>query len=80
MPRQCIKQATCTSCGKSDDNYTVLDKTFIEDEPDIEFEVRCTCRETATITIDGDGISASDAVSYEDASWNQDDEGDESDD
>jgi len=71
MPRQAIEQAECTQCNESEDNYTVLDSNINSEENSIVYDVRCTCGELASISIGEDGIGSSKSVSYEGASWNQ---------
>jgi len=75
MPRQAIQQATCTDCGESDDNHTVTNSDIIsgdDEDTRIEYSTRCECCTTGTVTIDEEGVSATDEISHEDASWNDD--------
>lgn len=83
MPREAINQATCESCDDEDAEFTVTDTDF-PDEIDgdevvdtVLYSVRCTCGETGAVVIDADGVSASDGINHEDASWNQEGEDDE---
>lgn len=75
MPRQAIEQAVCTECHAIDENLTVTDKDMgfdDDDEPYIEYDTRCACGREGSVTVDSDGTSANDALSYEEASWNTD--------
>jgi hypothetical protein len=73
MPRNCITQATCAECGENEDNYTVTTKETDIEEEEITYHARCSCGENARMTLDASGTEATDNVSYEDASWNQED-------
>lgn len=82
MPRDAIEQASCTECGENEDNFTVTNTELDRDDdgsPFVEHDTRCECGETGTVTIDEDGTSASENISYDEASWNQSDEEDDSD-
>jgi hypothetical protein len=75
MPRQAIEQATCTECGENESNYHSTDDTTIMGENILKYDVVCSCGEDAIIVLDTEGTHASENVSYENASWNQDEEG-----
>lgn len=79
MPRQAIRQATCTECGEDEDNHTVTNKETSVEDDEITYETRCECGTEGEVTVDDEGTHAGDNISHEDASWNEEDE-EESDD
>jgi len=77
MARQTVQQGECTECGENDENFTVTDKTIDRDDdgrPFVQYDTRCECGEAGSVTIDESGISSSENVSHNDASWNESDE------
>jgi hypothetical protein len=77
MARQTVQQGTCTGCNESDENFTITDKTIDRDDdgnPFVQYDTRCECGETGSVTINGSGISSSENVSHDNASWNESDE------
>ena len=72
MPRQAIRQATCTSCDENEDNHTVTDTDMDIEEDELTYETRCSCGETGSVTLDTEGIAAVENVSHEASSWNED--------
>lgn len=72
MPRQCIRQATCTNCDENEDNHTVTDKDMDVDEGTLKYITRCSCGETGHVMLDGEGIASTENVHHDDASWNED--------
>jgi hypothetical protein len=84
MPRQAIRQATCTDCGESDGRHTVTNTEFEERGDDevqsIVYDTRCRCGTTGTVIVDEEGTHAAENVHHDDASWNTDESEEESDD
>ena len=74
MPRQAIRQATCTECDESEDNHTVTDKDMDIDEGSITYDTRCTCGVEGEVIVDEEGTTAGENISHDDASWNQEDD------
>lgn len=79
MPRQAIKQAEHEECDSDDSEFTVMDREFPninndEEMNSIVYDVRCSCGDTGTITVDEEGTHASDDITYENASWNQEED------
>jgi len=79
MPRQCVRQATCTDCDEDEDNLTVTDTDMDIEEDELTYETRCSCGETGSVTLDTEGIASVENLSHEDASWNQDEDEDSDD-
>jgi len=73
MPRQCIRQGTCTNCDESEDNLTVTDKDMDVEEGTLKYITRCSCGETGAVVLDDSGIASVENIHHDDASWNQDD-------
>lgn len=76
MPVHAVRQAECTECGESDDNYTITHKRVgpeddEDEEPALKYQARCACGEKAAMLITEEGTRASSNVSYEDATWNE---------
>jgi len=71
MPRQAIEQATCTKCSESDNNYHITDSDVLSGREAVIHQITCTCGTEETVTIDSDGIRASENVSHEGASWRE---------
>lgn len=79
MPRQAVHQAEC-DCDNDDAAFRVEETDSPDDDQNaVIYDVRCTCGKSATIVVGEDGIAASDHVSYENASWNDDDSDEEDD-
>jgi len=72
MPRQAIRQATCTECGESEDNHTVTDTDMEIEDDTLTYETRCSCGVEGEVILDTEGTTAGKNISHEDASWNQD--------
>lgn len=68
---QAIIQAKCTNCGESDNNYRITDSEHRGSN--VVHKLKCECDTEATVRITPDGVSSDDAVSYQNASWNQSD-------
>jgi len=77
MPRQAIRQATCTECDESDDNHKVTDTDMSLSENTITHTTRCNCGAEGEVTITENETIAGENISHEDASWNDEDEDDE---
>jgi hypothetical protein len=77
MPRQAIRQATCTECGENDDNHTVTDTDMSIDDDTLTYDTRCTCGVEGEVTLDDEGTNAGENISHEDASWNEESDDDE---
>lgn len=78
MARQAIEQAHCTTCDDEENEFRVINSKLGDIEPSVSYNVRCSCGEEATVSIDEEGTSASDEITYENASWNQTDADDDS--
>jgi len=74
MPRQVVRQGSCTECDEDEDNFTVTNSETSLGEDSVSYETRCTCGETGSVTIDDNGISETVNISHDNASWNEDDE------
>jgi len=72
MPRQCVRQATCTGCDEDEDNLTVTDTETADEEDELTYMTRCTCGETGHVTLDSEGITSVENLHHDDASWNDD--------
>lgn len=81
-----IEQATCTDCDETDPEeveFAVIERDH-EMMPDDEEEghvtrtVRCkSCKSEGEVRVTHDGSEPSGCVSFEHASWNQEDESDD---
>lgn len=82
MPRQAITQAEHTGCDDDRAEFTVTGDrapNIGDDDAEaaIEYDVRCTCGYTGNITVGEDGITSSDEITHENASWNTEESDDE---
>ncbi len=80
MPRQAIRQATCTECGESENNHTVTDTSMEIEDDTITYETRCECDAEGEVTLDDEGTNAGENISHEDASWSEESDDKEQDD
>lgn len=76
MPRQAIRQATCTECGEDEDNHTVTDTNMEVEDDTITYDTRCGCGVEGEVTIDEHGTTAGENMSHENASWNEEQDDD----
>lgn len=73
-----VVQGKCTGCDENYEMSDVRSHTVDSDNATVKRVVEClACDETATIKVSENGIETSGAITYEDASWNQDDEEEE---
>lgn len=74
MPRQAIRQATCTEFDENEDNHTVNDTTTSIEDDTITYSTRCTCGAEGEVTTDDEGTTAGENMSHEDASWSEEED------
>lgn len=80
MTVEAIEQATCTNCGEEEFDQTKREISSASDDKSyISYAVECDeCGEESALSITEEGVISQSEISYEDASWNQDeDEGDD---
>lgn len=65
---QAISQGECTSCERSDDNYTVV--KFNQSGSSLKYSLRCSCGTKTTVSITPDGVKSGSDISHKNASWN----------
>jgi len=72
MIPQAVAQGECTECGQDEDNYTVDNRTMVENA--ITRDLSCECGTTASIVITTEGLDTTSNVSHKNASWNTESE------
>jgi hypothetical protein len=84
MPVEAIEQASCTECDTDDATIEREGREVSsarEEVSYITYKTKCDeCSATGGVSITEDGLRSTEELSYEDASWNQDEDDSDDDD